>query len=39
MLRTIDIETERGDLNKWVLKSMELFENTPYLDNLLEVYP
>lgn len=39
MLRTIDIETERGDLNEWVLKSIELFENTPYLDNLLEVYP
>lgn len=39
MLRTIDIETERSELNEWVLKSIELFENTSYLDNLLEVYP
>lgn len=39
MDRTIDIETEREELNKWVLKSIELFESTPYLDNLLEVYP
>ena len=39
MERTINIENERGELNNWVLKSMELFENSPYLDNLLEVYP
>lgn len=39
MYRTIDIENEREELNEWVLKSVELFENTPYLDNLLEVYP
>lgn len=39
MDRTIDIENEREDLNKWILKSIELFEDTPYLDNLLEVYP
>ena len=39
MDRTIDIENEREDLNKWILKSIELFESTPYLDNLLEVYP
>ena len=39
MDRTIDIENEREELNEWVLKSVELFENTPYLDNLLEVYP
>lgn len=39
MDRTIDIENEREELNEWVLKSIELFENTPYLDNLLEVYP
>jgi hypothetical protein len=37
MDRTIDIETEREELNQWVLKSIELFESTPYLDNLLEV--
>lgn len=39
MDRTIDIENEREVLNEWILKSIELFENTPYLDNLLEVYP
>ena len=39
MDRTIDIENQRGELNEWVLKSIELFEDTPYLDNLLEVYP
>lgn len=39
MNRSIDIEEERGELNEWVLKSIELFENTPYLDNILDVYP
>jgi hypothetical protein len=39
MDRTIDIENERDDLNEWILKSIKLFESTPYLDNLLEVYP
>jgi hypothetical protein len=39
MNRTIDIENERDQLNEWVLRSIELFENTPYLDNILEVYP
>ncbi len=39
MERSIDIEKERNELNEWVLKSIELFENTPYLDNLLNVYP
>lgn len=39
MDRTIDIETERQDLNEWILRSIELFERTPYLDNLLQVYP
>ena len=39
MERTIDIEDEREELNEWILKSIELFEDTPYLDNLLEVYP
>jgi|SRR5690625_394174 len=39
MRRTIDIEDERDEINQWVLRSMELFSNTPYLDNLLTVYP
>ncbi len=39
MNRTIDIENNRDELNEWVLKSIELFENTAYLDNILEVYP
>jgi hypothetical protein len=39
MERAIDIENEKDKLNKWVLKSMDLFENTPYLDNIHEVYP
>ncbi|MBC6399569.1 MAG: hypothetical protein GDA51_08275 [Ekhidna sp.] len=39
MERTIDIESRREDLNAWVRRSLELFESTPYLDNILEVYP
>jgi hypothetical protein len=39
MDRTIDIENERAELNDWVLRSIELFENTAYLDNILNVYP
>jgi hypothetical protein len=39
MNRTIDIENNRNELNEWVLKSIELFESTAYLDNILEVYP
>lgn len=39
MDRTIDIDDERDQLNEWVLRSIELFENTAYLDNILEVYP
>jgi len=39
MNRSIDIEEEREELNEWVLRSIELFENTPYLDNILDVYP
>lgn len=39
MDRAIDIEEQRGELNEWVLKSIELFESTPYLDNILAVYP
>ncbi|MBC8487836.1 MAG: hypothetical protein H8D45_17550 [Bacteroidetes bacterium] len=26
------------ELNEWVRRSLELFQNTPYLDNILEVY-
>lgn len=39
MNRRIDIETERDELNKWVRRSLELFETTSYLDNILDVYP
>jgi hypothetical protein len=39
MVRSIDIEEERAELNEWVLRSIELFENTSYLDNILAVYP
>jgi hypothetical protein len=39
MNRSIDIVEERGELNEWVLRSIELFESTPYLDNILNVYP
>jgi hypothetical protein len=39
MERSIDIINERHELNEWILKSIELFENTSYLDNLLEIYP
>jgi hypothetical protein len=39
MERTIDIEHERDELNEWIKRSIDLFDNTPYLDNLLEVYP
>jgi len=39
MNRNIDIENEREELNDWVRKSLELFETTPYLDNILGVYP
>ncbi|MCP5064318.1 MAG: hypothetical protein GY936_17905 [Ignavibacteriae bacterium] len=39
MDRNIDIENDRTELNEWVLKSLLLFEHTPYLDNILDVYP
>lgn len=39
MNRSIDVENNRNELNEWVLKSIELFENTAYLDNIMEVYP
>lgn len=39
MERTIDIENEFDDLNEWVAKSIELFRDTAYLDNINNVYP
>jgi hypothetical protein len=39
MQRTIHILDERNVLNEWVRRSIELFETTSYLDNILEVYP
>jgi hypothetical protein len=39
MNRAIDIENERADLNLWVRRSIEVFETTSYLDDILEVYP
>ena len=39
MERSIDIEESLDDLNEWVRKSIELFRNTAYLDNIDEVYP
>lgn len=38
MERTIDI-TGKKNLNSWVAKSIDLFESTPYLDNILTIYP
>jgi hypothetical protein len=37
--RLIDIETNSEDLNEWVRQSIDLFRNTNYLDQILEVYP
>lgn len=39
MERTINIENNPDDINEWVLKSINLFRNTNYLDQILEVYP
>lgn len=39
MQRTIHILDERNVLNEWVRRSIEWFETTSYLDNILEVYP
>lgn len=39
MKRTIDIEKNPEHLNEWVLKSINLFKNFNYLDQILEVYP
>lgn len=38
MDRTIDINS-KNNLNRWVARSIELFESTPYLDNILKIYP
>lgn len=38
MERAIDI-SRRKNLNPWVAKSVEIFESTPYLDNILTIYP
>lgn len=38
MERTIDI-TNNDNLNEWVAKSINLFQNTSYLDDILDVYP
>ena len=38
MKRTIDI-TNINNLNEWVARSIDLFQNTSYLDDILEVYP
>ncbi|WP_310379787.1 hypothetical protein [Flavobacterium sp.] len=39
MERTIDIENSPEQLNEWVLKSINLFKDTNYLDQILDVYP
>ncbi|MBW1619640.1 hypothetical protein [Empedobacter falsenii] len=39
MERTIDIENNPEQLNEWVLRSINLFKDTNYLDQILEVYP
>lgn len=39
MDRTIDIEANPENLNEWVRQSIELFRNSNYLDQILEVYP
>jgi len=39
MARSINIENNPEFLNQWIRKSLELFQNTNYLDQILEVYP
>jgi len=39
MRRTIDIQSQRRQLNPWVQKSITLFLNTSYLDAIQVVYP
>lgn len=38
MDRSIDITNEEN-LNEWVARSIDLFQNTSYLDNISEIYP
>jgi len=38
MDRKIDIENEPENLNEWVLQSIELFKNSNYLDQILDIY-
>lgn len=39
MERTINIENSPEQLNEWVLKSINLFRESDYLDQILAVYP
>lgn len=39
MERSINIEKSTENLNEWVRQSIELFKNSNYLDQILEVYP
>lgn len=39
MKRKINIIDDRNKLNTWAKQSVELFEETAYLDNIQEVYP
>jgi|GEM_PF-882228 len=39
MKRIINIEKEFDRLNPWVAKSLNLFNKTPYLDNVSDIYP
>ncbi len=39
MARILHIENDRDQFNEWVEKSLNLFENSNYLDQILEVYP
>lgn len=38
MKRNIDIENEKHKLNLWVKKSIELFQETSYLDDIQSIY-
>jgi len=39
MDRVIDIQANPENLNEWVRQSIDLFRNSNYLDQILEVYP
>jgi hypothetical protein len=39
MKRSLDLKSERYLFNPWVLKSIDLFHKTDYLDRILSVYP